>query len=290
MWHALPVHVREGHGLARIPVLVALPEHRPGFTPADEQRLLTELARQLPPALAIQVPQRGHAGVLHALGLAAQAIAAGRAELVLVGGVDSYFTSDTLDWLAANDQLAREGSRSTFFPGEGAGFVAIMSSGMVSASRLPPLAFLRGAGTAPETALIKTDAINQGKAMTSAVQQAAAGLQLPDEEVTDIWADLNGERYRVDEWSYVLLRSRHVFKQEHGRAIAYQATADVWGDVGAASGALLVMMAIHAARRGFADGKHTLVFAGSERGLRSAVTLTHVDTVEKGAFGWLRSR
>jgi len=262
----------------RIPVLLSVPEHRPGFMAADEAKLLAELQRAAPPMLALQVAHRGHAGALHALGLAAQWISAGQAELVLVGGVESYFHADTIDWLIENDQLAMENGRSPFVPGEGACFLALASAQI----GLPALAWLRGAHSTQETSLIKTDAINQAKALTAAVNHAAAGLRLPDEAVDDVWCDLNGERYRTDEWSYVLQRSPHVFKQEHGKAVSYQMAADAWGDMGAASGALLTMLAVRSWQRSYAQGPRALVFAGSEKGLRSAVVLEKGVVLERG--------
>ncbi len=175
--------------------------------------------------------------------------------------------------LAENDQLASEASRSPFAPGEGACLLAMMSSRLSTTARMPALAWLRGAHSAQESALIKTDDINQAKALTAVVDQAAANLRLPEEAVDEVWCDLNGERYRTDEWSYVLQRSPHVFRQEHGKAVTYQMASDCWGDMGAASGALLTMLAVQSWRRTYARGARALVFSGSEGGLRSAVVL-----------------
>ncbi len=94
----LPKESREGR--LAVPVLISVPEHRPGFTATDESKLVAELQRGVPPGLVVQVPHRGHAGALHAMGLAAQWIASGRSEMVIVGGVESYFDADTIDWLA----------------------------------------------------------------------------------------------------------------------------------------------------------------------------------------------
>jgi len=265
-------------GKVRIPVLLSVPEHRPGFTAVDEAEVLAKLQRAAPPGLALQVAHRGHAGALYALGLAEQWIRAGQAALVLVGGVESYFHADTIEWLIENDQLAMENGRSPFVPGEGACFVALASAHF----GLPALSWLRGAHSTQETSLIKTDAVNQAKALTSAVNHAAADLRLPDEAVDDVWCDLNGERYRTDEWSYVLQRSPHVFKQEHGRAVSYQMAADAWGDMGAASGALLTMLAVRSWQRSYARGPRVLVFAGSEKGLRSAIVLEKGLVLERG--------
>jgi 3-oxoacyl-[acyl-carrier-protein] synthase I len=256
-----------------LPTLLAVPEHRPGFGPDDEALLLRDLNARTCLPIATRVPARGHAGALHAVGLACERIAAGKMDLCLVGGVDSYFHHDTLDWLMEGDQLAMDNRRTGFHPGEGAGFVALVGERQLRINpELSVLAWVRGHSSARETSLINADDINQAKALTHAIEEAARGLQ-PGESLDQIWCDINGERYRTDEWSYVLLRSPQVFRLRHGEPIDYQTTADVWGDVGAAGGGLMVGLALRAWVRHYDRGPFALVFAGSQGGLRSAVIL-----------------
>jgi 3-oxoacyl-[acyl-carrier-protein] synthase-1 len=264
-------------GRSALPVLLAVPQHRPGFSADDEARLLAQLAQRYASGaarpLALRVPERGHAGALYGIGLACEWISAGKMDLCLVGGVDSYFQADTIDWLIEEDQLAMANRRTGFHPGEGAGFVLLAGERWLqSQPALRAAALVRGHQSALETALIKTDAVNQAKAMTQAIQGAARGLR-DGEAVDQTWCDLNGERYRTDEWSYVLLRSPQVFRQRHGQPTRYTTTADLWGDAGAASGALMAGLALRSWARGYAEGPFSLAFGGSEGGLRSAVVL-----------------
>ena len=69
----------------------------------------------------------GHAAGLSALAAAVEQSSDGALEACLVGGVDSYFHPDTMEWLDANRQLAGPVSRSGFVPGEGAGFCLLMT-------------------------------------------------------------------------------------------------------------------------------------------------------------------
>jgi 3-oxoacyl-[acyl-carrier-protein] synthase-1 len=256
-----------------LPVLLAVPEHRPGFGPDDEVWLVNQFEARSQRPIAVRVTERGHAGALHGIGLASEWIAQEKLDVCLVGGVDSYFHADTVDWLINCDQLAMQDRRTGFFPGEGAGFVVLASDRHLREHpRLPVLARVRGHASALETSLIKTDDVNLAKALTGAVQGAARHLR-PGEAVDQIWCDINGERYRTDEWSYVLLRSPQVFRQRHGQPTSYFTTADLWGDTGAAGGALMTGLALRAWQRGYDEGPFTLLFAGSERGLRSALVL-----------------
>lgn len=53
----------------------------------------------------------------------------------------------------------------------------------------------------------------------------------------------------------------------------YEAPSSCWGDVGAASGPLLLVLAVQGWVRDHHRGSHTLIFAGSDAGLRGAIVL-----------------
>lgn len=259
------------HAQGPVPVLLAVPEHRPGFGPTDEARVLAA-ARAVRPGLDVRVPARGHAGALHAVLLGQQLLERRYAQLVLVGGVESYFHGDTLDWLIEHRQLQAGDTRSGFFPGEAAGFLVLMGESLRRACRLPALAVLRGGHSEQETALIKSDAVNRAQALTTAIRGAASYLR-PGELCDRILCDINGERYRTDEWSTTLLRIPGLLRHGKGSPADYESPARSCGDVGAASGILLCVLAIAAWQRGYAPGERALLFAGSEQGLRTALVL-----------------
>ncbi|AGC43128.1 hypothetical protein MYSTI_01796 [Myxococcus stipitatus DSM 14675] len=261
---------------APLELLLALPEPRPGWSDADSQRLAEALARTAPPTggqLQVFVAERGHAGGLHALAQGAQKIACGAKDLCIIGGVDSYLEPCTLDWLDANRQLVGQGARSGFFPGEGAGFIALASPHALRTLRMPSLAKVRGFHGAQETRLIKTNTECLGEGLAAAISGAVSCLR-PQEYVDTIYCDINGERYRSEEWGFALMRTQHAFKD----ATRYVAPANCWGDVGAASGALLSILAVRAWERSYSRGPLALVWGSSESGLRSSVLLEQART------------
>ena len=71
-----------------------------------------------------------------------------------------------------------------------------------------------------------------------------SGLQPPDERINDIYCDINGERYRSEEWGFVCLRLSQYFDNP----TAYRSPAECWGDMGAASGPLFAMLACRPSR------------------------------------------
>ena len=256
---------------ARIPLLLALPELRPGFSGHDAHAIRDALQgiEGLPVQTAVQASPHGHAAGLALLAMAAQQLRQGASELCLVGGVDSYLEPDTMDWLDANRQLAGAMARSAFVPGEGAGFCLLASSAACERLGLQPLMTLRTTSVARETKLIKSDDISLGEGLTTVVKSVAAQLTLPQELIMGVICDINGERYRGEEWGFVCLRAGACFDDP----TSYWAPADVWGDMGAASGPLFAMLACEGARRGYAPGPRTLLWASSEQGLRAAALL-----------------
>jgi 3-oxoacyl-[acyl-carrier-protein] synthase-1 len=105
--------------------------------------------------------------------------------------------------------------------------------------------------------------------LTAVLASVAGGVRATAELITASYCDLNGERYRSDEFVYALLRTQEAFVDPHD----YISPADCWGDVGAASGPLFAVLAAVSGARGYAKGNVPVLWAGSDSGYRSAVAL-----------------
>jgi 3-oxoacyl-[acyl-carrier-protein] synthase-1 len=176
---------------------------------------------------------------------------------------------ETLEWLDQNRQLATPYHRGAFFPGEGVGAVALASESMAQRYKWTTLGRVRGIGTAIEANKIKTDTVCVGEGLTACIRKAVSGAQFPDEAIEGIICDLNGERYRAEEWGFALLRLPQVFSDPTG----YDLPTSCWGDVGAASGPLAMCIAVNAAQKGYAKGSRYLIWNSSEGGQRAAAFL-----------------
>ncbi|HYO71100.1 MAG TPA: hypothetical protein VEU33_33970 [Archangium sp.] len=252
-------------------MLLALPETRPGFSEEDATWVANSLAARLrakTSSARVEVAGRRHAGAIRAVEQAVRECSESRDNLLLVIGIDSYLHAETFVWLERNRLFAQPGIRSGFTPGEGAGGLALMSAGLRRRLRIPQLAVVRGVRTAQERLLRDSDTGSFGVGMTQAIQGAVAGLDLVREGVDTVYTDINGERYRSEEWGFVALRAPSVWKSP-----GYKAPSDCWGDVGAAFGALGGVLAVRAFARGYARGPRALVMAGSDGGLRGAMLL-----------------
>lgn len=268
-----PLARRDPKDRLRLPMYLGLPEVRPGFSQEDAAAVRAGLTRlgRLPVAISdVHVLAGGHAAGLAALAAAVERIRSGECEACLVGGVDSYFHPDTMEWLDANRQLVGAVSRSGFVPGEAAGFCLVATASARERLTLPARARVLTGGVSRETSVIKTTELCLGEGLTSAVRSALDTLPPSVRRINAVICDINSERYRGEEWGFVCLRLPDCFDDP----TAYVSPADAWGDVGAASGPLFAMLACEAAARGYAAGPTTLAWASSESGLRAAAVLS----------------
>jgi 3-oxoacyl-[acyl-carrier-protein] synthase-1 len=258
---------------ATVAVTVGLPPARPG-----QPAMARTVAERLGVALRgtglvgrVETLDVGHAAGMVALEAAWQALAAGKEEFRLVGGVDSYLEPETLEWLEACDQVHAAGPANNawgFIPGEAAGFCLLASEPARARYNLSTRCRVLSAAVARETNLIKTETVCTGQGLTAAVRQVLAALPA-GVKVDRMICDQNGEAYRADEFGFALVRTSERFAGGSN----FVAPADCWGDVGAASGPLFVVLASAAAERAYAKGPHYLVWASSESGERGAALL-----------------
>ncbi len=257
-----PTNIARG---GRMSVLLGLPELRPGWSAQHAAATLAEIS----PTFPVEEVARGHAAALEGLRVGYERIRAGMLDWCVVGGVDSYLDVDTLGWLSKHRQLETRQTRASFVPGEAAGFLVLAADDVVRRLGLPSLAVVLGASSAQEHALIKTEDINVGRGLAAAVTGACETVTRAKDWVHEVYCDINGERYRSEEWGMALLRMREIPFD----GTTYHLPVSSWGDIGAASGALFVILAARAWSRGYARGPLALAWAGSESGLRAAVVL-----------------
>ena len=275
-------------GNVEVPVLVGLPEERPGWKVSNASRVVAALSALGSERLRLRVEPRltGHASALEGLREAVTRVGrAARCPLVIVGGVDSYHDVQTLAWLRERHQWLEAGARTGFAPGEAAAFVAVMAALDARRWGLAPHATVRAAATARESRLIHTDDLNLGEGLTAAVGEALAPLEGAREAVACVHGDLNGERYRSEEWGFVALRLGAAFRD----AADIHTPVSSCGEVGAATSALNLVLCAQSWRRRYASGPRALLWGSSEAGLRAAALLEEPSSgSEEGAKPWPR--
>lgn len=252
--------------LGPLPIVLALPEPRPGIDQQFGRRLAELISLRLRGLGEIIVLPHGHAAGAEALHQAGGILRGGRHNWAAVIGADSWITGDTMNWLDRNRQLHALYNAWGFIPGEAAGCALVSTLGLAKQFAIRPLALVESIGLNVEQVPIKTDGVCLGWGLTNAVKSALS--QLPEGVLVDaLYCDQNGESYRADEFGFMLARTGTRFRD----ASQFEAPADCWGDVGAATVPLLLTLATHAADRGYAAGPLSMLMAGSEGGRRGAV-------------------
>jgi 3-oxoacyl-[acyl-carrier-protein] synthase I len=247
--------------------MLALPEPRPGLPEGYAIEVGSAFAaafRKRSAGGKVKVLARGHAGGLVLIGQAIALMQQSPERGVLVGGVESWLLPETLEWLDSIEALHSDAMPWGFCPGEAAA-CCLLSSRLQVASRL----VLLSSGHALEPQRIRGDGVCIAEGLSAAWRDALAGVTGTGRRVDQVWCDLNSEPYRGDEIALTIARNREYLAE----TVDITTPADAWGDVGAASGPLMLAAAELAARKGYAAGPLSLLSASSDGGPRAALTV-----------------
>ncbi len=209
-----------------------------------------------------------HASGLVALKEAVKKFENKEAEFCVVGGIESYMNLDTLKWLEENQNLKCSDNKWGFVPGEAAGFCLLAPSETVEKYSLEPLAEVVAVAETREEKQNKKDTVCTGNGLSQAFTQVLGSLP-EGSRVHQVFCDMNGQRHRVDEYGYSIMRTSRFFEDPNDII----APANLWGDLGAASAPLLISLATEAGRKGYAKGPYNLVFTSSLGEQRAALLL-----------------
>ena len=242
---------------------------RPGRPVSDAAALGRNVAAilNLPPRMKTHVIMHGRPSGFVALVRARRILAAGEARHVLIVGVDSYLTSDSVAHYRERERLLVPGNANGFVPGEAAAAVLCSLTGALR---------LTGLGLAREDAFIYNGLAEdgghlplRGDGMTSAYRQAMDEAQVDLAHVEYRISDLIGEQFFFKQTTLASLRL------ERGRT-AFQ---DLWspaeslGNIGAAVVPLMLGMALIATQKRYDGGSPVLVEASGDDGACGAAVL-----------------
>jgi 3-oxoacyl-[acyl-carrier-protein] synthase-1 len=242
-------------------VIIGLPVKRPGL-PEDPGAKVTWRYgewRNAFPGMNVDTISAGHSAGLMAIQEACRKIGSGETRFYLAGGIESYLEPETLEWLESQDQLHCDSNSWGFIPGEAAGFCLVADKYEVKRLGLNNFGDILTATTERKTNLIKTDSVCLGEGLTKAINRTLQNLP-PDIKVDFTICDINGEPYRGDELGYAIVKTSEHFIDPTD----FMTPADCWGDVGAASGPLFIMLAVMAGKKGYANGPHTSAWTSSK--------------------------
>jgi 3-oxoacyl-[acyl-carrier-protein] synthase-1 len=253
-------------------LFVALPETRTAI-PLDGARWLDLLGAQTRARFAAKdsvATFRGRAGGLAAIDAAATALRSGKIRAALVCGVDSYIDPFVLGTLDLEGRVKSDAHLDGFIPGEGAGAVLLMTPGTAGQHSARIHASLVATANGFETGHLYSEEPYRGDGLAATFQTLFSTTgELPP--IGDVYTSMNGESHWGQEWGVGMIRTSPAIND----SARIHHPADCYGDVGAASGPLLVVLASLALRTGRGSSP-ALVYASSDHGDRSALILSRV--------------
>lgn len=251
-------------GAAPVPLFLAGPEVLPNMAKPITGNLIHYLVQgdTLPIARAkCRYFASGRTGLLEAIDLAFQCFAQTDEPFILVGAVDSFIDAATLGQLDAEGRVLAEHISDGFAPGEGSGFLLL--SRPEGAETLTPA--LYRPGLALENGHRYSEQPMLGQGLDQAVKQAI--LHAPPHTITDLYSTHNGESFFNKELGTMLIRNSSHLAAD----VAHHHPADALGDMGAATAAALLAMAMHGITQNHRGNQ--LIVASADLGPRAAMCI-----------------
>lgn len=249
--------------ISSAPLFLALPEPlpiSPQLLPWLSEAFLPLVQKQSGIPFAIHRSRAfpvGRAGGLVALEQALALLSQGSADTVIVGGVDSYLDLMLLGILDQEQRLLGRTALDGFIPGEGAAFIALTRVAPPKDQR--PRTAVLAAGSALDPGHRYGSEPARGEGLASALECMRAGLDAGAARIRCAWAGLNGESFGAKEWGVSQIRHSELFDP----VLQVAHPADCYGDLGAATGTMLLALADHALRFDHRPGP-MLVWASSD--------------------------
>ena len=209
----------------------------------------------------------GHTGVFAMMEKARDALIKGTIDRAIVGGVESCLFKDWLLELDKKYMLKSRRAIDGYIPGEAAAFLWIEKAPKKNQrqinDRVDGMAF-----TIDDIRLMQHSM--EVRIPASALTDVISRCLPHEEKLKVIYGDLNGQSKRMDEWGYAETR----LGDRLGSPLILRHPADTLGDMGAAAGAVLTILAVHELQNTYKDHDNALIFTASNHGARAAVLLT----------------
>lgn len=177
----------------------------------------------------------GRASFLVALESALEAIAADPAQPILVGAVDTLLDLRLLATLGAEARVLGPRVMDGFIPGEGAAFLLLGNAAEAKAGALT----IQGAASALDEGHRYGTEPARGGGLAEALEQLRGRLSSPPAPIASTFAGFNGENFDAKLWGVAQLRHRDLFDP----TMILEHPASCFGDTGAATGAILTVLA-----------------------------------------------
>lgn len=250
-------------------ILGAASEQRPGPDYGKEIiDSLVETLSDLFPQSSSEFTPKGNPTLHYALKEAACLMSGNQESLFIIGAIESLLAESTLSWFEANNRLKSDsyGQQHGLIASEAVCFMVVEERQRAIMAKRPILARVAALGIGEEPRPRISGLSNSYTGLSKACQDALEPLG--NRELKGIFSDLNGEDSRAHEWSVALLRCFNKNRQRPYLSKPH----DFYGDIGAASGAVMVGIAAQGFIRNWLESP-VMIFCSDDHGPCGAVIL-----------------
>ncbi|HEY9101213.1 hypothetical protein [Chitinimonas sp.] len=205
----------------------------------------------------------GRAGFAQALQLAANWLQEAAVERVLIVGADCYLDSASISHYLDEGRLLVPGNRDGFLPGEAAAAV------LLTKQALPGRLRVEGVGTATEAGRPDGSAPSRAIGLSQAIRGACEQAGMQPNALQFRMSDQNGEAFFAREAANAFTR---VLWRSEGQPTVLT-TADCVGEIGAATGPLMLAYLSTVMQRSDGPGTLGLIHLANDDGLRGAIAV-----------------
>lgn len=248
--------------------------------PGVEQRRATESTAMGSQLFSVPLNPRsevlhgGRAGLTAILNRAHDLLAQGACQQVMLLGADSFLQAETISHYLNADRLLVPGNRDGFIPGEAAAAVLLEFAEPDSTGL-----HIIGWGQGDEPGRPDGSVPTRSQGLTRAIRAAFDQAGVDCNDLAFRLSDQNGEGFFAVDAVNAITR----VALDGGTAPMVQTTADCVGEVGAATGPLMLAWLHHVLQRPDGPGDCGLIHLANDDGLRSAVIVEHFSTPALGA-------
>jgi len=250
-----------------IPLLLAMPdvdEDTDGLSP-----LVDEIESNCQPWVSVAKSRSlysGRAAGMDAIDFAFRHFEKQPCKFIIIGGSDSYQDYDRITSLADDDRLLEEGCMDGFAPGEAASFMLLTADPKLAMVRDGNIVALSPPGIADESGHLHSKEPYRGEGLDQAFKKALA--ENKQQNIYTIYSSMNGENHWAKEYGVAFMRNKTAFSE----TVETKHPADVLGDVGSATGSMLIALAAEDLYKQ-TNATTCLVYSSSDTAKRGAIVL-----------------
>jgi len=241
----------------------------------SDQGLLRAIERRLRSRFHSEsrVIPEGKAAAFRGVKLSQDLLMSGRVEASIFGGVDSLLNQQDLDLFDAKFRIKRPGLSRGLIPGEGACFLAVTTRQLTQDRAV--YGGILGVGLVEEDPAftILSDRHPSGKGLRKALNAAILDANVSESQIDFRISDLNGEEYATID---SLIASTQFYRSRRDIAACWYPASSL-GEIGAAFGALSVIVANVGWAKDYAPGSLVMCEASSDGGLRGGCLVVRPD-------------